>query len=422
MADWSSLKPLRKQRTLLWFVNLLLVIVLCLPRDVLFSPMAMFLSIIGLVVLVCATLYIASRNNSNPYEKRTFSQMKNDSFSSLQSQTFSSLPTVENQVYGNLNAPIPKRIEEKPKVELVLSQEQIEHLIKEIAKNEIGIESYEFALLDPMFDDAARTIVNNQQGSTSLLQRKLNLGYNRANRIMEQLEDCGIVGIFEGSKSRRVLISNNQYLEQLLDALRLETTKFKTKYRYDIDLEKTNLENKKNKINQLSQREIDNLIERIVKKDLELEDYEAAFFDPMLRETAQLIVDNQQVSISFLQQELELDHNRVNRIIEQLEICGVVGSLENDKSRQVLIGGEQYWEQFLEKSILAVNIYWGVGDIATDFRDKYKNEIELVKNEFAEREKIKQDLLEKERKRQLRKQIQQELIEAGEISTPPQEQ
>ncbi|MDR0941482.1 MAG: DNA translocase FtsK, partial [Bacteroidales bacterium] len=53
--------------------------------------------------------------------------------------------------------------------------------------------------LDPMFEDAARTIVNNQQGSTSLLQRKLKLGYNRAGRIMDQLEACGVVGPFEGS-------------------------------------------------------------------------------------------------------------------------------------------------------------------------------------------------------------------------------
>lgn len=81
---------------------------------------------------------------------------------------------------------------------------------------------YDDDSLDPMFEDAARTIVNNQQGSTSLLQRKLKLGYNRAGRIMDQLEACGVVGPFEGSKARQVIISDEQSLERLLEALRVQ--------------------------------------------------------------------------------------------------------------------------------------------------------------------------------------------------------
>ena len=81
---------------------------------------------------------------------------------------------------------------------------------------------YDDDSLDPMFEDAARTIVNNQQGSTSLLQRKLKLGYNRAGRIMDQLETCGVVGPFEGSKARQVIISDEQSLERLLEALRVQ--------------------------------------------------------------------------------------------------------------------------------------------------------------------------------------------------------
>ena len=69
---------------------------------------------------------------------------------------------------------------------------------------------------DPMFEDAARVIVMNQQGSTSLIQRKLKLGYNRAGRIVDQLEAAGIVGPFEGSKARQVLIPDEYALEQLL--------------------------------------------------------------------------------------------------------------------------------------------------------------------------------------------------------------
>jgi S-DNA-T family DNA segregation ATPase FtsK/SpoIIIE len=72
---------------------------------------------------------------------------------------------------------------------------------------------------DPLFDDAARIIVNNQQGSTSLIQRKFSIGYNRAGRIIDQLEVAGIVGPFEGSKARQVLIMDEVSLEHILKSL-----------------------------------------------------------------------------------------------------------------------------------------------------------------------------------------------------------
>jgi S-DNA-T family DNA segregation ATPase FtsK/SpoIIIE len=75
---------------------------------------------------------------------------------------------------------------------------------------------------DALFEDAARVIVMHQQGSTSLLQRKLKLGYNRAGRLVDQLEDVGIIGPFEGSKARKVLIPDEMSLEQLLTRLRGE--------------------------------------------------------------------------------------------------------------------------------------------------------------------------------------------------------
>jgi S-DNA-T family DNA segregation ATPase FtsK/SpoIIIE len=72
---------------------------------------------------------------------------------------------------------------------------------------------------DSMFEEAARLVVAHQQGSTSLIQRKLSLGYNRAGRIMDQLEAAGVVGPFEGSKARKVLIQDEYALEQLLKSL-----------------------------------------------------------------------------------------------------------------------------------------------------------------------------------------------------------
>ncbi len=72
---------------------------------------------------------------------------------------------------------------------------------------------------DEFFEDAARVIVLAQQGSTSLIQRKLKLGYNRAGRIIDQLEAAGIVGPFEGSKAREVKIGSEMALEQFLKDL-----------------------------------------------------------------------------------------------------------------------------------------------------------------------------------------------------------
>lgn len=72
---------------------------------------------------------------------------------------------------------------------------------------------------DDFFSDAARLIVKHQQGSTSLIQRRLKLGYNRAGRIIDQLEKAGIVGPFQGSKARDVLVQDEYTLEQILNGL-----------------------------------------------------------------------------------------------------------------------------------------------------------------------------------------------------------
>ena len=72
---------------------------------------------------------------------------------------------------------------------------------------------------DPLFEEAAQLIVTHQQGSTSLIQRKMKLGYNRAGRIIDQLEAAGVVGPFEGSKAREVLLPDQYALEQFLNNL-----------------------------------------------------------------------------------------------------------------------------------------------------------------------------------------------------------
>ena len=93
------------------------------------------------------------------------------------------------------------------------------HLPEYIDDSEIGTQEVDLRKKDPMFEEAARIVVQHQQGSTSLIQRKLSIGYNRAGRIIDQLEAAGIVGPFEGSKAREVLCSDYMHLEQILKSL-----------------------------------------------------------------------------------------------------------------------------------------------------------------------------------------------------------
>ena len=85
---------------------------------------------------------------------------------------------------------------------------------EEVAPGEVDLNN-----TDEMFADAARVVVLNQMGSTSMIQRKFSIGYNRAGRIMDQLQAAGIVGPSEGSKARQVLIQDEYSLEQLLNSL-----------------------------------------------------------------------------------------------------------------------------------------------------------------------------------------------------------
>ena len=83
-----------------------------------------------------------------------------------------------------------------------------------------GDKDVDMAHLDPLFEDAARLIVINQSGSTSLIQRKFAIGYNRAGRLMDQLEKAGVVGAAMGSKPREVMIQDEMSLNNLLASLK----------------------------------------------------------------------------------------------------------------------------------------------------------------------------------------------------------
>ena len=88
-----------------------------------------------------------------------------------------------------------------------------------VDEKELEGKEFDLSNRDPLFEDAAHLIVQNQMGSTSLLQRRMKLGYNRAGRLMDQLEAAGIVGPNQGSKARDVLIKTETDLQEILSFL-----------------------------------------------------------------------------------------------------------------------------------------------------------------------------------------------------------
>ena len=89
-----------------------------------------------------------------------------------------------------------------------------------IDENSLEMDSFAPEDRDDLFEEAARIVVMTQQGSASMLQRKLKLGYNRAGRLVDQLEAAGVIGPFEGSKARKVLFPDEAALEQFLKSQR----------------------------------------------------------------------------------------------------------------------------------------------------------------------------------------------------------
>ncbi|MGA0063755.1 MAG: DNA translocase FtsK, partial [Flavobacteriaceae bacterium] len=92
------------------------------------------------------------------------------------------------------------------------------YLLPEYEADDVGgVLSDDINDRDPLFKEAAEIVVGAQQGSTSLIQRKMKIGYNRAGRIIDQLEAAGIVGPFEGSRARQVMFKDLNSLQTFLD-------------------------------------------------------------------------------------------------------------------------------------------------------------------------------------------------------------
>ena len=172
--------------------------------------------------------------------------------------------------------------------------------------------------------------------------------------------------------------------------------------------------------NELSEKEKIELIERFAREDNYISKKNAERFDPLLEDAARLIVQNQMGSTSLVQRRMKLGYNQAGRLMEQLEEVGIVGPNLGAKARDVLIKTEAELEQFIQD---------GFKFYKTDlqlFYQENKAEIENKRRELQEQKRqqqiqseknlIKQELLEKERKKQLQREVFKELLDEGAIS------
>lgn len=144
-----------------------------------------------------------------------------------------------------------------------LSDEEKNHLIEQLAQND----SLEYRLfeLDELFDDAARLVVSNQEGSISLIQRRFTLGYNRAGRIMDQLENAKIVVSDKSRQYRQALFTDKKSLEQHLKSIHYLNDNWIFLF---YEENKLAIELKRAEFEDLKQLEIDNLEREQIKQQI----------------------------------------------------------------------------------------------------------------------------------------------------------
>lgn len=155
--------------------------------------------------------------------------------------------------------------------EIILSEDEIQEFIKrEIKERTSSDANFELSsfLYDPKFKEAAEVIVVAQQGSASLIQRKLKLGYNRAGKLVDQLESAGIVGAFNGSKARDVLISDLSSLDTLLKVNDKNNDRFNHFKEHVLPIHEALIFSKVNEVQKAQEIEEKNKLKEILKKEI----------------------------------------------------------------------------------------------------------------------------------------------------------
>lgn len=194
----------------------------------------------------------------------------NDAESNLKDQN-TGTDSDNDQILDNVEEEVIE-FDEKEKAEL------LEHFVNEETRSEELME-VDLRKRDDLFEEAARLVVQYQQGSTSLLQRLLFIGYNRAGRMIDQLEAARIVAPFEGSKARQVLIQDDKFLEELLSSISRDVSKliqnkiayqkrlFTFKERYKVEIEKRIDERKRELLEEEDNYEKEKIKQKLLEKE-----------------------------------------------------------------------------------------------------------------------------------------------------------
>lgn len=170
----------------------------------------------------------------------------------------------------------------------------------------------------------------------------------------------------------------------------------------------------------LSEQEKNDLIDYFAKGEKEMNENVSAEFDPLLEDAARLVIQSQMGSTSLIQRRMKLGYNRAGRIMDNLEQIGIVGPNQGSAAREVRIKTEAELEKLIQNGFKFFNT-----DV-NSFYEENKIEIEKRRIEYqeqlkdqqlkSEKDQIRQELLEKERKKQLQRDVFKELLEEGLIS------
>lgn len=155
--------------------------------------------------------------------------------------------------------------------EIVLSEDEIQKYINQEIDQRISTEpklELNSSNFDSLFKEAEIIIVTAQQGSASLLQRKLKLGYNRAGKIIEELESVGIVGPFEGSKARNVFVSDLHHLNMCLDIGVIKNERLNHFKKHILPLKEELISSKVNDLLKSKKITEENYLKEILKKEI----------------------------------------------------------------------------------------------------------------------------------------------------------
>jgi hypothetical protein len=155
--------------------------------------------------------------------------------------------------------------------EIILTHDEVQKYIQQEINDRISTEpKFEFSSsdFDPLFTEAARILIEHQQGLATLLQRKLKLGYNRAGRLMDELELVGIVGPFDGSTARAVLIPNNNQLELLLQFGKVISKRFNHFKKHILPQHEELISSKVAELNRVREITKENELKKILKQEI----------------------------------------------------------------------------------------------------------------------------------------------------------